>query len=83
MLIEGRQWGNTDSEATLFHQVEAERHWWACGYWKIPSKEEDLRHRSILTEKEFDLAHRKQSHIWSWEQDVMGFNLSIHLKGES
>ena len=80
MKIDGRQWGNTDSEATLFHQVEAERHWWVCGYWKIPTKEEDLRHRRLLTKEEFEAAHHKQGYVWSWLHDVVGFNINDHLK---
>jgi hypothetical protein len=84
MIIDGKQWGNTDSEATLFHQVEAERHWWACGSWKIPSREEDLRHRRLLPQAEFETFHSRHHHIEYWLLgNVVGFNMDDHLKGDS
>jgi len=82
-LIDGKRWGMNDSRHSLIHIVEAERHWWACTNWKIPSREEDLRHKNLLTTEEYEIAHTKHHHIWCWENDVCGMSTLLldHING--
>ncbi len=72
-MIEGKNWGMDDNRHTLIHLVEEERHWWACTNSKIPSREEDLRLRKLLTEEEVKEYHRKHYEIFWWLHDVKGY----------
>lgn len=60
------KYGMDDNRFSLIHEVEAERHEWACTTWKIPSRPEALRNKVLLTETERRHLNAKYHQIWQW-----------------